>query len=263
MSLVTDCKSMISRAMKKLKFWKIGFILFLLYFLYLISITAINHFTYYNVIYLKDGFRVQSESVNDFKLIDFDLLNINKREDAFSYLLEYYKKDSSLVKANFIYNSISKTDILNKDSEYGIGIYLFKKKKKFSLNQVQSNLKNCNWDNGHQLGYANLFSYEVNKRLGMKGNLEINSLQYYYKGTVISEKDTLNGRLKTILIYPKIFEIGFDNEDKRMIYVEPTKEKQPLSISFFEKGNNLFIIFLSSTKNKITENSIWEFIQFE
>lgn len=249
--------------MKKKKIWKIGLILFLLYFLYLLSITAINHFTYYNIIYLKDEFRVQSESVSDFKLIDYDLLNIKKRKDAFSYVLEYYKKDSSLVKANFIYNNISKKDILNKDSEYGIGIYLFKMKNKFSLNLVQRNLKNYNWDNGHQLGYANLFSYEVNKRLGMKGGLEINSLEYYYEGNIINENDSLNGRLKTILIYPKIFEIGFDNERKRMIYVEPTKANQPLSVSFYQKENYIFIIFLSSIDNKISENSIKEFIHFK
>lgn len=235
-----------------------------IYILYLTGITIWFYSAYFDEMYLKDEFNVGSGSLSDFYSGDHNnnLLNLLKRKDAFLYSFEYYKKDSSLVKTSMLYNSRTKSDVYNDSLEYGIVIYSFKINKDFKLNQVNTRMIKTDWYFIHSMGSANLFSYKVKQKMGLKGNLTLNSMEFYYEGEIVKEKDTLNGRLKTILIKPEVFEVGFNNERKRMIYVKPEEEKQPLHLSFYEKDDMLFVIFLSSAKNKITENSINEFILF-
>lgn len=252
--------------MKKVKLWKILLLGLFLYILYLIGITVWHYSTYTYKSYLKDEFHVKSNSSNSLGISDFvmnDDLKIKNRNDAFLYSLEFYKRDSSLVRTNTIYRSISKKDIFSDSLEYGLAIYSFGIKRDFSLKMIKNKMQNKDWYMIHSLGDSELFSYEINKKMGLKGNLEINSLEYYYEGDIIKELDSLNGRIKTILLKPKIFEIGFNNNQIRKLQVKPAEAKQPLSVSFYQKENKLFVIFLSSEKNKITENLINEFIVFE
>lgn len=251
--------------MKK-KIWKIFLLGAFIYVLYMIGVAVWYHTHNYSITYLKDEFNVGSgSSLSDFYLADNnnDLLNLVKRKDAFLYSFEYFKKDSSLVKTSMTYNNVTMKNRYDDYMEYGMSIYQFKKEEKFKLNSTKKALKNVNWYTIYGFSPSDLSSYRVDNILGLKGNLEINSLEYFYEGNIIDEKDSLNGRLKNILIDPESFEIGFNNDQKRKIYIEPTEEKQPLSVSFYQKEDMIFVIFLSSAKNKITENSINEFIVFE
>src|SRR5690606_36244850 len=189
------------------------------------------------------------------------LVSIIKRSNDLIGVVEQIN-DNKLVKTSLTYYKFN-SDKSKVIESYGICIYMFKLNG-FHLNHMDKELR-MNWHEHliYDIGSGGVPNYDVKQRLGLEGNLKISSLEYYYEGNVIIEKDSLGGRLKTILLKPDKFEIGFNKDRERKIYINPIEEKQPLSVSFYQSGNKLFVIFLSSENNKITENSIDKFIVFD
>lgn len=244
--------------MKRVK--KIILILVVLYILHTLFIGACYYIIYSHDAYVKneyfDGSERQDASIYN------DLVSVVKKNNDLTSVVEQ-TNDNKLVKTSLNYYKFNsdKSKIIE---SYGICIYKFTLNEQFHLTQVNNKL-DVNWYEYfiYNMGSGAASSYSVKQAPWLKGDLKINSLEYYYEGDLINKKDSLNGRLKTILIKPESFEIGFNNDHKRMIYIEPTESNQPLSVTFYQKEDMMFLIFFSSEKSKITEESINEFIVFE
>lgn len=204
-----------------------------------IAIFTINSSTSYSKESYFSGTELRSASTHK------DVVDIIKKNAEWSIIIELSKGDE------VVFTSFSCSGPC--DAATNMEIYNFDLNQGFSLSQSDKSL---------DLNWWNYIFYGYDKFLFMKSGLKINSLEYYFKGEMVSEKDSLDGRLQTFVVKPdSYFEIGFNNDLKTMINIDANDT--PLSVTFYQKNNILFLITLRSNQQEITSNTIENYIYFE